>query len=183
MAAAALEFFGHPSDELQIAAVTGTNGKTTTAFLHLLDPRGRGPQARPARDDRVPDRRRDQAGDPHDARGDRPPARVPRDARRRRPKRRDGGDLPRLAARPARGNPLRVARVHEPHAGPPRPARDDGELLRGEAQALPRRAPAGGDQRRRSVGPQARRGPTRRAHVRLRRRRGDPARGARRAST
>ena len=33
MAAAALEFFGHPSDELQIAAVTGTNGKTTTAFL------------------------------------------------------------------------------------------------------------------------------------------------------
>ena len=33
MAAAALEFFGHPSQELQIAAVTGTNGKTTTAYL------------------------------------------------------------------------------------------------------------------------------------------------------
>ena len=27
------EFFGRPSEELQIAAVTGTNGKTTTAFL------------------------------------------------------------------------------------------------------------------------------------------------------
>jgi UDP-N-acetylmuramoyl-L-alanyl-D-glutamate--2,6-diaminopimelate ligase len=29
----AAEFFGYPSDELQVAGVTGTNGKTTTAFL------------------------------------------------------------------------------------------------------------------------------------------------------
>ncbi|HMJ00267.1 MAG TPA: UDP-N-acetylmuramoyl-L-alanyl-D-glutamate--2,6-diaminopimelate ligase [Gaiellaceae bacterium] len=33
MAAAAVEFFGHPTDELKIAGITGTNGKTTTAFL------------------------------------------------------------------------------------------------------------------------------------------------------
>src|SRR6476659_4101732 len=33
MAVAADEFFGHPTEELQIAGVTGTNGKTTTAFL------------------------------------------------------------------------------------------------------------------------------------------------------
>jgi UDP-N-acetylmuramoyl-L-alanyl-D-glutamate--2,6-diaminopimelate ligase len=33
MAPVADEFFGHPSEELQIAGVTGTNGKTTTAFL------------------------------------------------------------------------------------------------------------------------------------------------------
>ena len=33
MAVAADEFFGRPTDELQIAGVTGTNGKTTTAFL------------------------------------------------------------------------------------------------------------------------------------------------------
>jgi UDP-N-acetylmuramoyl-L-alanyl-D-glutamate--2,6-diaminopimelate ligase len=33
MAPVADEFFGHPTAELQIAAVTGTNGKTTTAFL------------------------------------------------------------------------------------------------------------------------------------------------------
>jgi UDP-N-acetylmuramoyl-L-alanyl-D-glutamate--2,6-diaminopimelate ligase len=33
MAPAADEFFGRPSDELQVAGVTGTNGKTTTAFL------------------------------------------------------------------------------------------------------------------------------------------------------
>jgi UDP-N-acetylmuramoyl-L-alanyl-D-glutamate--2,6-diaminopimelate ligase len=33
MAAAAAEFFGHPSHELRLAGVTGTNGKTTTTFL------------------------------------------------------------------------------------------------------------------------------------------------------
>ncbi len=33
MGIAADEFFGRPSEELQIAGVTGTNGKTTTAFL------------------------------------------------------------------------------------------------------------------------------------------------------
>src|SRR5207253_5315997 len=33
MAPLADEFFGRPSEELQIAGVTGTNGKTTTAFL------------------------------------------------------------------------------------------------------------------------------------------------------
>ncbi len=33
MAPAAAEFFGHPSHELTVAGVTGTNGKTTTTFL------------------------------------------------------------------------------------------------------------------------------------------------------
>src|SRR2546428_6405399 len=33
MASAAVAFFGDPSRELDVAAVTGTNGKTTTAFL------------------------------------------------------------------------------------------------------------------------------------------------------
>jgi UDP-N-acetylmuramoyl-L-alanyl-D-glutamate--2,6-diaminopimelate ligase len=33
MAVAAAEFFGHPSRELLVAGVTGTNGKTTTSFL------------------------------------------------------------------------------------------------------------------------------------------------------
>jgi UDP-N-acetylmuramoyl-L-alanyl-D-glutamate--2,6-diaminopimelate ligase len=33
MAALADEFFGRPSEELQVAGVTGTNGKTTTSFL------------------------------------------------------------------------------------------------------------------------------------------------------
>src|ERR1700674_4928377 len=33
MAVAADEFFGHPSGELEVVGVTGTNGKTTTSFL------------------------------------------------------------------------------------------------------------------------------------------------------
>jgi UDP-N-acetylmuramoyl-L-alanyl-D-glutamate--2,6-diaminopimelate ligase len=33
MAVAAAEFFGRPTEQLQVAGVTGTNGKTTTAFL------------------------------------------------------------------------------------------------------------------------------------------------------
>ena len=45
MAPAAAEFFGHPTEELQIAGVTGTNGKTTTAFLlySILEQAGRKP--------------------------------------------------------------------------------------------------------------------------------------------
>ncbi len=45
MGPAAAEFFGHPSNTLEIAAVTGTNGKTTTAFLlhSILAAAGRRP--------------------------------------------------------------------------------------------------------------------------------------------
>ena len=45
MPAAACAFFGDPSHELEVAAVTGTNGKTTTAFLlhSVLDAAGRRP--------------------------------------------------------------------------------------------------------------------------------------------
>ena len=45
MALAADEFFGHPSHELVVAGVTGTNGKTTTTFLlsSILDAAGRRP--------------------------------------------------------------------------------------------------------------------------------------------
>ncbi len=45
MPAAATRFFGDPSHELEVAAVTGTNGKTTTAFLlhAILEAAGRRP--------------------------------------------------------------------------------------------------------------------------------------------
>jgi UDP-N-acetylmuramoyl-L-alanyl-D-glutamate--2,6-diaminopimelate ligase len=45
MPAAAAAFFGDPSRELDVAAVTGTNGKTTTAFLlaSILEAAGRRP--------------------------------------------------------------------------------------------------------------------------------------------
>ena len=45
MGPAAADFFGRPSDTLEVAAVTGTNGKTTTAFLlhAILEAAGRRP--------------------------------------------------------------------------------------------------------------------------------------------
>jgi UDP-N-acetylmuramoyl-L-alanyl-D-glutamate--2,6-diaminopimelate ligase len=45
MAIAADEFFGRPTERLEIAGVTGTNGKTTTAYLlyAILDAAGRKP--------------------------------------------------------------------------------------------------------------------------------------------
>jgi UDP-N-acetylmuramoyl-L-alanyl-D-glutamate--2,6-diaminopimelate ligase len=45
MAVVADEFFGRPSEQLQVAGVTGTNGKTTTAFLlhSILEAAGRRP--------------------------------------------------------------------------------------------------------------------------------------------
>ena len=45
MPVAAEEFFGRPTQELEVAGVTGTNGKTTTAFLlySILAAAGRRP--------------------------------------------------------------------------------------------------------------------------------------------
>jgi UDP-N-acetylmuramoyl-L-alanyl-D-glutamate--2,6-diaminopimelate ligase len=45
MAATADEFFGRPTEQLEVAGVTGTNGKTTTAFLlhSILAAAGRSP--------------------------------------------------------------------------------------------------------------------------------------------
>jgi UDP-N-acetylmuramoyl-L-alanyl-D-glutamate--2,6-diaminopimelate ligase len=42
MAPAAARFYGHPTRELRVVGITGTNGKTTTAFLvrHLLEAAG-----------------------------------------------------------------------------------------------------------------------------------------------
>ena len=58
MALAADEFFGEPTEELEVAGVTGTNGKTTTTFLlyAILAAAGRRPGL--ARDDRGAGRRR-----------------------------------------------------------------------------------------------------------------------------
>ena len=53
MAVAADVFFGEPTKELELAGVTGTNGKTTTAFLLRCDPRSGRPATRARRHDRV----------------------------------------------------------------------------------------------------------------------------------
>ena len=89
-------------------------------------------------------------------------------ARRRRHGLRDGGDLDRAGAGPARGDALRGARLHEPDAGSPRLPRLDGGVLRGEARAV-RAGRARRDQRRRRVRAAARGRAARRDHVRRRR--------------
>jgi UDP-N-acetylmuramoyl-L-alanyl-D-glutamate--2,6-diaminopimelate ligase len=60
MAMAADEFFGHPTAELQVAAVTGTTGKTTTAYmLHsILEAAGRRPGLLGTIESRIGDERR-----------------------------------------------------------------------------------------------------------------------------
>ena len=71
-------FFGDPSRELEVAAVTGTNGKTTTAFLlrSILDDAG--PQACAAHKHRAAHRRRAAADRTEHPRVDRPAAAVSR---------------------------------------------------------------------------------------------------------
>ena len=97
-----------PRRELAVAAVTGTNGKTTTAFLlrSILEAAGRPDGA--ADEHRAARRRRAAPDRPQHARGDRPAAAAPRDGRRRRPGLRARGDLARPARRDgskARGSP------------------------------------------------------------------------------
>ncbi len=58
LAEASAAFFGHPERKLAATGITGTNGKTTTAFLTeaLLNAAGR--KYRPRRHDRIPRCRR-----------------------------------------------------------------------------------------------------------------------------
>ncbi len=60
MATAAAEFFGHPTNDLEVAGVTGTNGKTTTAYLlyAILEAAGRKPGLLGTVESRVGDERR-----------------------------------------------------------------------------------------------------------------------------
>ena len=60
MAIAATEFFGRPSEQLEVVGVTGTNGKTTTAYLlyAVLDAAGRRPGLLGTVESRVGEERR-----------------------------------------------------------------------------------------------------------------------------
>ena len=133
MAVAADAFFGDPTRELEVAGVTGTNGKTTTAYLlyAILEAAGRRPGLLGTIERRV-------GGERRAARSTRPrrstcsarSARcsTPATAAARIEATSHGSELA-----PARRRPLRRARLHEPDAGPPRLPRDDGALLRREA--------------------------------------------------
>ena len=120
MAVAAARFHGDPTAELPVVGITGTNGKTTTAFLvrSLLEAAGR-------RCGLLGTVKSVIGGEEHPVvrttpGGDRPPAHVRRDARRRRRGVRDGDLLARARAAPRRRDPRRRRGLHQPHAGPPR---------------------------------------------------------------
>ena len=152
MAPAAAAFYGDPTASLETVGVTGTNGKTTTAFLvrALLEAAGRADRS--ARHGHERDRWSRAARGADHARGYRPAANVPGDARRRRCGLRDGGLLARSRAPPGRRDPLRGGDLHEPDPGPSRLPRHDGGVLPGEAPAVRGRPAAeSGDQRRRPV--------------------------------
>ena len=99
---AADAFYGHPSRELQMVGITGTNGKTTTAFLAARACWRRPGSGRAARHGRAARRRRRGARRAHDPRERRPAGHASPHAGCRRPVVRDGGLLPRPRARARR---------------------------------------------------------------------------------
>ena len=158
MGPAAVRFYGDPTADLDVVGMTGTNGKTTTAFLvrHLLEADGRAcgllgtvKRVVAGREEEV-ERTTPEAIDLQ--------ATFRAHARRRRPGLRDGGLLARAGAGARGRDPLRLPGVHQPDPGPPRLPRHDGGLLRGQAAAV--RAPGDLDRerRRRLRSPHRRRG-------------------------
>ncbi len=106
MAPAAARLAGDPTARLQVVGITGTNGKTTTAFLlHALLEAGGIQTGLLGTVAQIVGGERSRGG-AHDARGDRPAGDVRADARRRRPGLRDGGQLARARAAPRRRDPL-----------------------------------------------------------------------------
>ena len=136
MAPLAARFYGEPAHELRVVGVTGTNGKTTTAYLvrALLEATGRqcgllgtvksviGGRERPV------ERTTPEAID------------LQADLRAML----DGGDRAcamevsshALELGRTAGDPLRRRDLHEPHPGPPRLPPHDGGLLPGQAPAV-----------------------------------------------
>ena len=127
---AAARFYGDPTRRLPVVGVTGTNGKTTTAFLvrSLLEAAGRQCGLLGTVTSVV-------AGE------ERPTVRTTPEAidlQRTFREMLDGGDTAcameisshALELRRADGDPRGRGGLHEPHAGPPRLPSDDGGLLR-----------------------------------------------------
>ena len=145
-------YFAHPSGDLRVVGITGTNGKTTTAYLLARDVRSRGASLRA------------------DRHGGLQPGREEREATRTTP---EAPDMQRCCARWWTGRAAAVMEVsshalalqavdgmqfaagcvHEPDARPPRFPRRHGDLRRRQAPAVrdtPGRC-AGDRERRRSA--------------------------------
>ena len=139
MGPAADTFYGHPSHELDVIGVTGTNGKTTTAFLmySVLEAAGLRPGLLGTVESRIggPGRAGSKRTTPESVDLQ---AQFRRDGRRRRPELRDGGVVARAGAGAGGRHALRRRRLHQPDAGPPRLPRDDGGVLPGQARGCSR---------------------------------------------
>ena len=154
MARLADALYGHPSGELDLVGVTGTNGKTTTTLLlaAILDAAQR--PVRADRHRRAPHRRAARGRRPDDARGARPAARAALDDRGRRRGLRDGGVVDRDHAAAARrlANSRRSASRTSRRTTSTSTATS--RLLRRQGVALRRALPAR-RQRRRPLRPRA----------------------------
>ena len=138
LARAAANFYGHPAEALKLVGVTGTNGKTTTAYLvdsilraaghttGLIGTTGyRTPAgSRPARE--------------HHARIARFAADVRRNSRCGRHARGAGSKFARAGDGPAVGLPFRGGDFHESDARPSRLSQNVRGIFRGEAAAIRR---------------------------------------------
>ena len=107
MAHAAVRFYGDPTAELRVVGITGTNGKTTTAFLvrQILERAG-------VQTGLLGTVKRVVGGVEEEVERTTPEAidlqaTFRRMARRRRPRLRDGGLLARAQPQPRRRDPLR----------------------------------------------------------------------------
>ena len=170
MAAAADAFYGHPSAALDVVGITGTNGKTTTAFLlhAVLEAAGRRTGLLGTVEQRVGGRVEPVVRTTPESVDLQ--ARAAADGRRRRRGLRDGGVVARPRARARGRRAVRRRRVHQPDAGPPRLPPRHGALLPRQGAAV--RDRPGRDQRRRRVRPPpGGRGRRAGAHLRPRRRR------------
>src|SRR5918992_70349 len=151
MGPAAVRFYGDPTAELDVVGVTGTNGKTTTAFLvrHLLDADGR-------QTGLLGTVKRVVGGVEEEVERTTPEA-IDLQATFRAML--DGGD--RACAMEVSSHALELGRVpdlHQPEPGPPRFPRDDGGVLRGQAAAVRGPRAVGGECGRRVRAPDRRRG-------------------------
>ena len=136
LAVAAAAFFRHPSHELTVVGITGTNGKTTTAYLmaSVFEAAGIRCGLLGTVGYRI-------GGDLREASHTTPEApevqallREMADAGMRRL--RDGGVLARPGAASGGRDEVRGWSVHQPHARPSRLPRRHGNLLPGEAASV-----------------------------------------------
>ncbi len=110
----------HPSREMQVVGITGTNGKTTTGLSGELDLRGCRHAMRPDGNRDVSDRRTGVCRDADDARGAGAAGDDARDGERRLRRVRHGGVVACAGAAPRRQHSFRGGDLHQPDARPSR---------------------------------------------------------------